>query len=110
MKLVFTKPHACEGSGKFPSFFIGNALKGYLAYRGVWIGEERSDFDISYNDFYHFYSIQLFHIPKNKNPAEHIGKAIEVFKSDGAVILSVDHTWNKEQIDGKRIWIKAQDN
>lgn len=95
----------------------------------MWIGQERHDFTISYNDFHHFYDIRMFHILKNKEPSRHIDEAIAVLQSDGITILQTDTIWRSvsnmcsvssdlssksewpsfhHQIFGKRIWIKAQ--
>ena len=40
MKMIFTKPRMI---GQFPSWWVGKAFKGYLAYLNVFIGTEGVD-------------------------------------------------------------------
>jgi hypothetical protein len=109
MKLIFTRPHK-DKSGEFSSFWIGSALKGYLQYRNIFIGNQPIDFDISYNDLYHFYDISLFEISGNIGcPGEHIEETIKILVDDGWNV-NISSTWRwegKKQIKGKRLWIKS---
>jgi hypothetical protein len=110
MKLVFTKPHLSSKDSEFPSFFMGNALRGYLEYRNVFIGKENVDFTINFNSFHGGYDISLFEIPANGNPSRHIDEAIAALKEDGTNVKQISYTWkwiDQKQIKGKRLWIEA---
>ncbi len=122
MKLIWTKPHKCGSRSlnyrneEFESFYIGEALKGYLMYRNIFIGTERVDFKIEYNPLYHFYDISLFEHEGGPGRGDetyrrkHIDEAIKVLQDDGAIITNIGSTlrWKDEvKLTGKRFWIQS---
>lgn len=90
----------------------------WLWYNNIFIGEYRRDWELSYNDFYHFYDLSLFEIKGNYGDARcyHFKQVEDFFNREGYCVENLGYTWRwedtdkgKKRIDGVRIWIYPKD-
>jgi hypothetical protein len=88
----------------------------WLWYNNIFIGEYRRDWELSYNDFYHFYDLSLFEIKGNYGDSKryHFKQVEDFFKQEGYSVENCGHTYRWEDVeDGKerkqrpgiRLWI-----
>ena len=87
----------------------------WLFYNDIFIGEFKKDWELKYNDFYHFYDLSLFEIEHNAKQY-HFEQVQKFFEQDGYMVKNVGHTYRwrgkgkeKKEVPGVRIWIFPKD-
>lgn len=113
MKLILTKLEPETAEFCMP-LYTSNLFEAYCWYNGISIGHIYRDWEISYNNFYHFYDIHLFPT-KGKYPTAHWQKVIDLFNFEGyETRVESTFRWDtvkdeKVMTKGIRIWIYTKD-
>ncbi len=110
MKLEFRKIENAKEQSLY-LWYLDDLVIAWLAYNQIHVGTKGKDFRVSYNDFYHFYDIEMFELRGNTNRDRHIYE-VEDFFNNKCYKTSKTHTWRWEgdvNIPGQRIWVYARD-
>jgi hypothetical protein len=97
---------------------LGELVQAWFGFLNIYMGECRTDFEITYNDFYHFYDLQLYEIPGNfGDPQGHWDPVIAWLRGQGYDVTVTYDVWRWERdqgqepkmIRGVRLWIKPKE-
>lgn len=93
------------------SIYLGEFICSCFYYKGIFLGQQRVDYRVSYNTFYHFYDLELFERDCG-SPRKHWKEVLDFLNAEGYK-YDLNDTFRWKYVVGKgnimipgiRIWI-----